>query len=84
MLQHRVIRNQDVGRLRQHFLPCQLPVIRDAVPEQLTQGGIGSEHVLLGLLHAEGGARDLLAARGVTLDGMRSAVEGLGRGEASG
>ncbi|GAA4710624.1 Clp protease N-terminal domain-containing protein [Pseudonocardia yuanmonensis] len=56
--------------------------LREAL--RLKHSEIGSEHVLLGLLHAEGGARDLLAARGVTLEAMRTAVEELGRGQASG
>ena len=56
--------------------------LREAL--RLKHSEIGSEHVLLGLLHAEGGARDLLAARGVTLGAMRTVVEELGRGQASG
>jgi ATP-dependent Clp protease ATP-binding subunit ClpA len=56
--------------------------LREAL--RLKHSEIGSEHVLLGLLHAEGGARELLAARGVTLESMRAAVEELGRGRASG
>jgi ATP-dependent Clp protease ATP-binding subunit ClpA len=56
--------------------------LREAL--RLKSKEIRTEHVLLGLLHAEGGARDLLAARGVTLDRMRAAIEELGRGEASG
>jgi ATP-dependent Clp protease ATP-binding subunit ClpA len=38
---------------------------------------IRSEHILLGLLHAEGGAREILESRGVTLDAMRAAVASL-------
>ncbi|WP_181782555.1 Clp protease N-terminal domain-containing protein [Pseudonocardia pini] len=51
--------------------------LREAL--RLKHKEIRSEHVLLGLLHAEGGAaHHILAAKGVTLDGMREAVAGLG------
>jgi ATP-dependent Clp protease ATP-binding subunit ClpA len=41
---------------------------------------LGTEHVLLGMLHTDtGAAQPLLAARGVTLDEVRAAVEGRGR-----
>ncbi|NMH93154.1 hypothetical protein HF519_16555 [Pseudonocardia bannensis] len=46
---------------------------------------IGTEHILLGLLHTEtGAAQHILTAHGVTLDGVRAAVADLGRGAASG
>jgi len=51
--------------------------LREAL--RLKHKEIGSEHVLLGLLHSRAGAaHHILAARGVTLDGMREAVAGLG------
>lgn len=45
---------------------------------RLGHGFIGTEHVLLGLLH-DGRARDALVARGVGLDGTRALVEELVR-----
>lgn len=46
---------------------------------------IGTEHLLLGLLHTQtGAAHHILTGRGITLDAMRAAVEELGRGAASG
>ncbi|GAA4857686.1 Clp protease N-terminal domain-containing protein [Actinomycetospora straminea] len=46
---------------------------------------IGTEHVLLGMLHtATGRAEPLLAARGVTLAGMRAALDHDAPGAASG
>ena len=45
---------------------------------------IGTEHLVLGLLWPGGGAQTILGARGVTLEGMRAAVEECGRGRASG
>jgi ATP-dependent Clp protease ATP-binding subunit ClpA len=50
--------------------------LREAV--HLGHGFIGTEHLLLGLLH-EGRARDVLVARGVGLDGTRALVEELVR-----
>jgi ATP-dependent Clp protease ATP-binding subunit ClpA len=50
--------------------------LREAV--RLGHGFIGTEHVLLGLLH-DGRARDVLVARGVGLDGTRALVEELVR-----
>jgi len=44
----------------------------------LHHGFIGTEHLLLGLLH-DGRARDVLVARGVGLDGTRALVEELVR-----
>jgi ATP-dependent Clp protease ATP-binding subunit ClpA len=41
---------------------------------------IGTEHVLLGMLHADGPARDVLLARGVRPDVARVIVEELVRG----
>jgi ATP-dependent Clp protease ATP-binding subunit ClpA len=41
---------------------------------------IGTEHLLLGLLHGEGAAHDALAARGARLDVARVIVEELVRG----
>ncbi|WP_410479385.1 Clp protease N-terminal domain-containing protein [Pseudonocardia sp. H11422] len=57
--------------------------LREAL--RLEHNHIGTEHILLGLLHTEtGAAHHILAAHGVTLDGMRAAVADLGRGAASG
>ena len=50
--------------------------LREAV--HLGHGFIGTEHLLLGLLH-DGRARDVLVARGVGLDGTRALVEELVR-----
>jgi len=50
--------------------------LREAV--RLGHGVIGTEHLLLGLLH-DGRARDVLVARGVGLDGTRALVEELVR-----
>jgi ATP-dependent Clp protease ATP-binding subunit ClpA len=50
--------------------------LREAV--RLRHGLIGTEHLLLGLLH-DGRARDVLVARGVGLDGARAMVEELVR-----
>ena len=53
-----------------------------ALREALRMGHnyIGCEHVLLGVLHAEGGAQDVLVARGMLLDAARVIVEELVRG----
>lgn len=57
--------------------------LREAI--RIKRRDIGTEHILLGLLHSEtGAAQQILAAHGVTLEGMRAAVEELGRGQASG
>lgn len=57
--------------------------LREAL--RLRHDYIGTEHLLLGLLHTEtGAAQRLLAARGVTLEQVRAAVAALGRGAASG
>ena len=45
---------------------------------------IGTEHILLGLLHGEGVAHDVLVARGVRLDVARVVVEELLRGRRAG
>ncbi len=50
--------------------------LREAV--RLGHGFLGTEHLLLGLLH-DGRARDVLVARGVGLDGTRAVVEELVR-----
>ncbi|MDT7577146.1 MAG: hypothetical protein QOH17_3479 [Pseudonocardiales bacterium] len=50
--------------------------LREAV--RLGHGFLGTEHLLLGLLH-DGRARDVLVARGVGLDGTRALVEELVR-----
>jgi ATP-dependent Clp protease ATP-binding subunit ClpA len=50
--------------------------LREAV--RMGHGFIGTEHLLLGLLH-DGRARDVLVARGVGLDGTRALVEELVR-----
>jgi hypothetical protein len=57
--------------------------LREAL--RLEHSFIGSEHILLGLLHTEtGAAHHILTNRGVTLEGMRRAVAEFGRGRASG
>jgi ATP-dependent Clp protease ATP-binding subunit ClpA len=45
---------------------------------------IGTEHVLLGMLHGEGVAHDVLVARGVQLDVARVIVDELVRGRRAG
>ena len=45
---------------------------------------IGTEHILLGLLHAEGAAHDVLVERGVLLDVARVIVDELVRGRRAG
>ena len=50
--------------------------LREAV--RMGHGFLGTEHLLLGLLH-DGRARDVLVARGVGLDGTRALVEELVR-----
>jgi ATP-dependent Clp protease ATP-binding subunit ClpA len=53
-----------------------------ALREALRRGDgyIGTEHLLLGLLHPQAGAAgDLLRARGLTLDGVREELEDPGR-----
>ena len=56
--------------------------LREAL--MLEHNYIGTEHVLLGLLHAEGAAHDVLAARGVRLDVARVIVDELVRGRRAG
>lgn len=56
--------------------------LREAI--RLGDRHIGTEHLVLGLLWPGGTAHTILDARGVTLDGMREAVAGRGRGRASG
>ena len=56
--------------------------LREAV--RMGHGYIGCEHVLLGLLHAEGSARTILLARGARLDAARIMVEELVRGRRAG
>ena len=52
--------------------------VREAV--RRGDGFIGAEHILLGFLHPQSGtAGDLLRARGLTLDGVRSGLEEPGR-----
>jgi ATP-dependent Clp protease ATP-binding subunit ClpA len=56
--------------------------LREAL--RLEHDHIGTEHVLLGMLHAEGGAaHHVLAGRGLRLDAVRVRVEELGRGRAA-
>ena len=55
--------------------------LREAI--RLKHNYIGTEHVLLGLLH-DGTAHDVLAARGVRLDTARVIVEELVRGRRAG
>ncbi len=71
------------GRWRGGHLPFDRDVkkalelaLREAV--RLGHGFIGTEHLLLGLLH-DGRARDMLVARGIGLDGTRALVEELVR-----
>jgi ATP-dependent Clp protease ATP-binding subunit ClpA len=52
--------------------------LREAI--RMKHNYIGTEHVLLGLLHAEGAAHDVLTARGMRLDAARIIVEELVRG----
>jgi ATP-dependent Clp protease ATP-binding subunit ClpA len=47
--------------------------LREAV--RLKHNYIGTEHILLGLLHAEGTARTILTDRGIRLDATRVIVE---------
>jgi ATP-dependent Clp protease ATP-binding subunit ClpA len=47
--------------------------LREAV--HLKHNYIGTEHILLGLLHAEGAARTILSDRGIRLDAARVIVE---------
>jgi ATP-dependent Clp protease ATP-binding subunit ClpA len=47
--------------------------LREAV--RLKHNSIGTEHLLLGLLHSEGAARTILADRGIQLDAARIIVE---------
>jgi ATP-dependent Clp protease ATP-binding subunit ClpA len=57
--------------------------LREAL--RLKHGHIGTEHLLLALLHSgTGAAHDILVHRGITLDDMRVAVADAGTGEASG
>ena len=56
--------------------------LREAV--RLGHGHIGTEHVLLGLLHGEGAAHDVLTARGVRLDVARVIVDELVRDRRAG
>jgi ATP-dependent Clp protease ATP-binding subunit ClpA len=56
--------------------------LREAI--RMEHGHIGCEHVLLGLLHAEGSARTILLARGARLDTARVMVEELVRGRRAG
>ncbi len=56
--------------------------LREAV--SLRHNYIGTEHVLLGLLRADGAAHDVLTARGVRSDAARVVVEELLRGRRAG
>lgn len=56
--------------------------LREAI--RMKHNYIGCEHILLGLLHAEGGAHDVLVARGMGLDAARVIVEELVRGRRAG
>lgn len=56
--------------------------LREAI--RLGDRHIGTEHLLLGLLWPGATAHTILDRNGVTLADMRAAVEGLGRGRASG
>jgi ATP-dependent Clp protease ATP-binding subunit ClpA len=56
--------------------------LREAIA--LRHNYIGTEHLLLGMLRAEGLARDVLTARGVRLDAARVVVEELVRGRRAG
>jgi uncharacterized protein (TIGR03435 family) len=89
------LRSEIVGRLTSHekvpetdeiqlSASCQR-VLQYAVEEadRLTHDHIGTEHLLLGLLREEQGlAAEVLAARGLRIEGVREAiVESLNRGE---
>lgn len=56
--------------------------LREAL--RLDHDYIGCEHMLLGLLHAEGSAQTILLARGARLDTARIMVEELVRGRRAG
>jgi ATP-dependent Clp protease ATP-binding subunit ClpA len=56
--------------------------LREAI--RLEHNYIGTEHILLGLIHAEGAAHDILVAHGVRLDAARVIVEELVRGRRAG
>jgi ATP-dependent Clp protease ATP-binding subunit ClpA len=56
--------------------------LREAL--RLKHNYIGTEHILLGLIHAEGSAHDILAAHGVRLDAARIIVEELVRDRRAG
>jgi ATP-dependent Clp protease ATP-binding subunit ClpA len=56
--------------------------LREAIA--LRHNYIGTEHLLLGMLRAEGVAREVLTARGVRLDAARVIVEELVRGRRAG
>ena len=47
--------------------------------ERLRHRYLGPEHLLLGLLEAEGAAGEILAERGIQLDATRTAVQEMGR-----
>ncbi len=77
------------GTWRGGHIPFEKPAkkalelgLREAI--RLGDRHIGTEHLLLGLLWPGGTAHTILDARGVTLADMRAAVEGFGRGRASG
>lgn len=64
------------------FLPEVRKTLELALREAIRRGDreIGTEHILLGLLHpGTGTAGELLRARGLTLAGVREELEGPGR-----
>src|SRR6266851_3932066 len=46
VLQHCIVSDQDVGRVRKHLLTCELPLRRNGVPKQAAQRRIGRENIL--------------------------------------
>jgi ATP-dependent Clp protease ATP-binding subunit ClpA len=78
---------------KRRFLGGHIPFAKEAkkvlelaLREALAQrhNDLGTEHILLGLLHSEGVAHDVLVARGVLLDLARVIVDELVRGRRAG
>ena len=80
-------------RRSRHFLGGHIPFAKESKKAlelslrealALRHNYIGTEHMLLGLLHGEGAAHDVLVARGVLLDVARVIVDELVRGRRAG
>ena len=78
---------------KRHFLGGHIPFAKESKKAlelslrealALRHNYIGTEHILLGLLHGEGAAHDVLVARGVLLDVARVIVDELVRGRRAG